>query len=276
MTNDVRDRLRRAREAANMSRAELARRTGRAQSTIRAHESGQNNLQPEAAKAYAEALGVRPEWLLYAANPPPEKLTVTSDMFTLVDVVGVVRSGYFLRPDDIMEFPGPRQLVVPRFYFSRSGLTAYMDRSDVVLAKEQRRYLVVAPARTGYMRKGASVVLRFIDGQNTETGLWRVTASKERYGFQQLREGGSGSSISFLRGSELPENIVNLGVVVGRIDLSFERPSWEWDVRTTQRDLSELEQHHWELAREMEEEEAGREAARAAEEEADSEGSDEE
>lgn len=51
-----------------MSRGDLAAVTGFSESTIRAHENGQNGVKAEPAAIYARALGVTPEWLLYGTG----------------------------------------------------------------------------------------------------------------------------------------------------------------------------------------------------------------
>jgi len=40
--------------------------------TVRAHANGQNGLSAKKAEAYADALGVSPEWLLYGKSEPLE------------------------------------------------------------------------------------------------------------------------------------------------------------------------------------------------------------
>lgn len=63
------DRLRRARTDAGLTVEALSERVGFAASTIRAHENGQNNIRPHAAKAYAPIVKVTPGWLLYGEKP---------------------------------------------------------------------------------------------------------------------------------------------------------------------------------------------------------------
>lgn len=59
------ERLRAARVAAGLSVQTLSERVGFAASTVRAHENGQNEIRPHAAKAYAPILKVTPGWILY-------------------------------------------------------------------------------------------------------------------------------------------------------------------------------------------------------------------
>lgn len=82
----ARERLHEARRKAGVSRRVLAERMGKAQSTISAHENGQNNITAEAAAEYGRVLKVSPSWLLYGdadaeTRPrdaaPPEKPTLT-------------------------------------------------------------------------------------------------------------------------------------------------------------------------------------------------------
>ena len=67
--NDARKRLRQARTAVGLTPEELALAIGRAASTVRAHENGQNKITAEMADAYAAALCVSPAWLLWGEGP---------------------------------------------------------------------------------------------------------------------------------------------------------------------------------------------------------------
>ena len=62
------ERLRAARSNAGLSVEQLAERSGRAASTVRASENGQNGLGRKAAEAYAKSLRVSPEWLLFGVG----------------------------------------------------------------------------------------------------------------------------------------------------------------------------------------------------------------
>lgn len=58
------ERLKRLRERAGYTRAQLAEVCGVVMSTVRAHENGGNNIPEEAARAYARALGAAPAAIL--------------------------------------------------------------------------------------------------------------------------------------------------------------------------------------------------------------------
>jgi DNA-binding transcriptional regulator YiaG len=58
------DRLRRLRERAGLSRAEIADLCNVVMSTVRAHENSRNDIPFEAAQAYAKALGVTTSMIL--------------------------------------------------------------------------------------------------------------------------------------------------------------------------------------------------------------------
>jgi len=66
MTETSSDRLRRAIKSSGFSgAADLARRLGWSETTVRAHANGQRGIPAKRAKNYARVLGVTPEWLLY-------------------------------------------------------------------------------------------------------------------------------------------------------------------------------------------------------------------
>lgn len=50
--------------------ADLARRMGYKEVTVRAHINGNSGLQAKKAAAYSKVLGVSPEWLLYGKEDP--------------------------------------------------------------------------------------------------------------------------------------------------------------------------------------------------------------
>lgn len=58
-------RLRSARKAAGLKTATLANIVGLSEVAVRSHENGQRGANVEAVKAYADACGVRPEWLAW-------------------------------------------------------------------------------------------------------------------------------------------------------------------------------------------------------------------
>lgn len=96
-TSSPSTRLRATREQAKLTRDALAMRVGFAATTVRAHENGQNGIRPDAALAYAAALNIKPEWLLYGDGDPtgaypvaPPGLPTLSQGATLLAVRGLV------------------------------------------------------------------------------------------------------------------------------------------------------------------------------------------
>lgn len=63
-------RLRAMRKVRHLTVDQLAERSNRSQSTVRAHENGQNGIKPDAAEAYASVLKVAPEWILFGTGEP--------------------------------------------------------------------------------------------------------------------------------------------------------------------------------------------------------------
>jgi DNA-binding XRE family transcriptional regulator len=62
------ERLKMLRERTGRTRAQLAELCGVNMSTVRAHENGEHNIPDEAARAYAQALGVTLAMILYGAD----------------------------------------------------------------------------------------------------------------------------------------------------------------------------------------------------------------
>ncbi|HEX4183989.1 MAG TPA: helix-turn-helix transcriptional regulator [Caulobacteraceae bacterium] len=62
------DRLKRLRERAGLSRGQMADLCGVITNTVRAHENSQGAISPEAAEAYAKALGSSPEMILHGRD----------------------------------------------------------------------------------------------------------------------------------------------------------------------------------------------------------------
>jgi DNA-binding XRE family transcriptional regulator len=62
------ERLKMLRERSGRTRAQLAELCGTSMSVIRAHENGEHEIADEAARAYAQALGVSPAMILYGAG----------------------------------------------------------------------------------------------------------------------------------------------------------------------------------------------------------------
>lgn len=90
------ERLQRARiDAGFESAREAAMNFGWGISTYTSHENGQRGLRPDAARRYARAFKVKPEWLLYGAG----KTASEDAMPVAVPVVGRVAAGLWLDAD---------------------------------------------------------------------------------------------------------------------------------------------------------------------------------
>lgn len=93
------DRLKTAREAANLTRAQLAARLGYSLSGIGALENGQNKIRPDVAELLAPIVRTTPEWLLYGSGDgpaaPPTRKTVP-----LVGYVGAGSEAHFYASAD--------------------------------------------------------------------------------------------------------------------------------------------------------------------------------
>jgi len=98
---EPKDRLKHARNNASLSRATLGQLAGFAASTVAAHENGQNNIKPDAALAYAAALKVSPEWILYGTSTTGGALVDLSDpsQVTQVPIFGRVEAGTWREGD---------------------------------------------------------------------------------------------------------------------------------------------------------------------------------
>ena len=79
------ERLRRVRESFDLSTDQVARRIGKAPSTVRAHENGQNGIKPGMAAKYAAIYRTTPEWVLFGIGDEPSKDADTSGSPTGVD-----------------------------------------------------------------------------------------------------------------------------------------------------------------------------------------------
>lgn len=62
------DRLKALRERAGLSRGQVAELCGVILSTVRAHENGDHPVTPQAAAAYAQALGTTPSMILHGRD----------------------------------------------------------------------------------------------------------------------------------------------------------------------------------------------------------------
>ncbi|WP_174300707.1 helix-turn-helix transcriptional regulator [Caulobacter sp. S45] len=256
------------RTRARLSRAQLAVKTGRAESTIRAHETGQNKISPEAAAAYATALSIQPGYILWGFGPPPEQTTISSDTFFKVKVVGTVRNHYFVKLEEQGK-PDPDFIIIPKIVFHRQeDLRAFRDFS-LEVETSTVKYLIVTPYRVGRLFKGDQVIGRTKEGSLSETATWNVSADIKSVTFAKSKTNRHMPQQEFTipRGAKFPPGWELVGVVVGRIEMSFRRPSWQWDVMTTEKDISEYEFHLEEQERERQRDEEAEADRLAAEEE---------
>lgn len=90
------ERLKAAREAAGLTREQLARRIGRSPSGIGALENGQNNIRPGVAEELAPVVRTTPEWLLYGTGDRH----VGSRKVPLVGYVGAGAEAHFYASGD--------------------------------------------------------------------------------------------------------------------------------------------------------------------------------
>ena len=67
-TGSVGERLTLLRERAGLTRGQVAELCGVILNTVRAHENSEHPIPDEAARAYAQALGVTPAMILYGAD----------------------------------------------------------------------------------------------------------------------------------------------------------------------------------------------------------------
>lgn len=163
-------RLRDARERRKVSRAQLAAKLGVSQSTLRAHENGQNGIQPAMAGQYAAELGVSPQWILYGhgdlvdGDSAPAKLSS-------IPVVGQARPGYHpnvvAKPSD-----EPLSLAVPGY--DQFRLKAYAQEQG---GREGfKSYVICAPWEGDALYLADEVVLRRSAGELAEIDIWKVGA----------------------------------------------------------------------------------------------------
>lgn len=97
-------RLRFAREKAGLSVADVADRIGKAASTVRAHENGQNRINASAARDYAGAVRVTASWLLYGEAPAEgEKLPIPETQ--RLPIRFKVAAGAWEPVDDVQDAP---------------------------------------------------------------------------------------------------------------------------------------------------------------------------
>lgn len=174
------DRLRELRLRANLSVEALAERVGKAASSVRAHENGQNGIKAPVAAQYATALGVAPEEILFgsgrSAQPAPSP---AMEGVRKVPVLGVVQAGAWAEiPADE---PVPTEYVVfDEPEYARSNVFALVVRGESV----NRVYpdgarVICLPAVEAGPREGDFVVVRRRRGSFVETTLKQVVVGDD-------------------------------------------------------------------------------------------------
>lgn len=167
-------RLRATRQRLKITRAQLAAKVGLGQSTIRAHENGQNNIQPQVAEIYARELGITPSWLLYGEGADPGAPVILERQ---IPVVGRVRPGYFV--------DGQFTPVTPYLHLAIPGnnlenLKAYANEN----AQEGHvAYVICAPWYGEAIYLVDEVVIRRSEGAVAEVDLWKVGAEPGHFVF---------------------------------------------------------------------------------------------
>lgn len=84
-------RIRRAREAANFSVAQLARRLGVKTATVSAWETGRSEPRANRLTMLAGFLGVSPTWLLYGLGDAPAETPLASEMALIASSLKLLR-----------------------------------------------------------------------------------------------------------------------------------------------------------------------------------------
>lgn len=168
------DRLRAARTKAGVTRAQLATKLGISQSTLRAHENGQNGIQPSMAEQYASELGVAPQWILYGMGAGSPEPGLDYRHLMTVPIVGRAAPGYF--PDKGRVDPNDHlELTLPGYKGFPLKAYAHGHREGV----GGGAYVICVPWSGGDLRLSDEVVLRRAEGDLAEVDIWKVGASAE-------------------------------------------------------------------------------------------------
>lgn len=207
-------RLRATRDRLKITRPQLAAKMGVGQSTIRAHENGQNNIQPAVAELYAKELGITPSWLLYGEGPPPAVGTPTESK---IPVVGRLRPGYFA--------DAPFDPVTPHLSLTIpgnniDGLKAYLNEGAT---EGHVSYVICAPWYGEALYLVDEVVIRKAEGSLAEVDTWKVGAEPGHFVFYK---GDSQARAHEILKVQAPvashigagQRFWVLGLVVGRLD----------------------------------------------------------
>lgn len=237
--NEPKDRLRSARTRLGLSREQLATKLGRAASTVRAHENGQNQILPDAAAAYARELGVSPAWLLYGSEDQPAK--VQGPRTKLVPVVGEIWERSHFTPAGEIYDPGEEPfftISLPE-YAAEEDVRAYLYRS-ADFAHRVRKYVITAALPLDELTLVDEVVLRSREGRLVETAIWRVGAAEAgwRFFYQGATQTTAQRIIKLRAGDERPgfgddnaeegastPSTTLIGVVIARAEVRRRAPS---------------------------------------------------
>ncbi len=174
---EPKDRLRAARLAQKFSRQRLAEILGWSPSTIRAHETGQNQIRPDAATAYRDALGVSPSWLLYGT--PEEAPVPAIDAGLEVPVVGELWEQTHFIPIDELDNSPPKYIRVYDAPYRQERLEAFLVRGKNWNDRNTKYVICLKPrgSRVRFLDRilpGNDVVLKIVEGRLRETALWRL------------------------------------------------------------------------------------------------------
>lgn len=219
MASEPKDRLREARLTLGLTRAQLAAKIGRAESTVRAHENGQNKIQPEMATLYARELGLSPSWILYGHGdlPHAQPGAIRSALaLRTIPVVGEIWPGAdaFVRVGEETRSLGVLMISLPEY--EDRDLSAYSVRG---MDDEQfsRRYVIAAKSDEP-LSLVDTVILRVSEGNFYYLDLWRVGAEKDWVVFYQGESQARASEIIKVR--DLEDNSVQVaGVVVAEMSI---------------------------------------------------------
>jgi transcriptional regulator with XRE-family HTH domain len=92
--DDIGGRIRRAREAANFSGAQLARRLGVKTATVTAWEAGRSEPRANRLTMLAGFLGVSPTWLLYGLGDAPPDNPLASELAVVASTLKLLRENH--------------------------------------------------------------------------------------------------------------------------------------------------------------------------------------
>lgn len=165
------ERLQRLRKQRGFSAAALAKKAGVAASTVRAHESGQNQIHADVAATYAHILEVQPEFILFGA-----KMFVSAENteVRMVPVLGNVQAGAW---HEIPDEPTVKEYIpfIDPQYRRASNIYALDVRGPSMnLEYPDPSRIVVVDAVEAGVREGDHVVVRRRKGSFVETTLKEV------------------------------------------------------------------------------------------------------